>query len=277
MPVDVLPWRSAGDGEAFREPRRGRDARDERLAVREADAPDRDVAPRALPEPRLHRPGSRHARAAARGESDRAAAGPDPMPVHTTHPLFAENKIRFFVDPWPWIDALRSADFAFGTRIHGNIAALLAGIPSYVLTHRSADARARPLFRDPAPADARVAPDTDAATLYAEADYTGLVRGHAARLPGLHRLPDRPPAWTTSSPRPGAERIRPHGRRDRLPARHRGQCGPPGQDRHPPTQAPRLPGPPVGADPLEPRDRRPARPPRERDRRRGASEDDPGS
>ena len=116
------------------------------------------------------------------GESDRAAARTDPMPVHTTHPLFAENKIRFFVDPWPWIDALRSADFAFGTRIHGNIAALLAGTPCYVLAHDSRTLELARYFEIPHRRMRDVAPDTDAATLYAEADYTGLVRGHAARF-----------------------------------------------------------------------------------------------
>lgn len=116
------------------------------------------------------------------GESGEAAQRIDKLPVHVTHPLFVENKVRFFVDPWPWIDALRTADFAFGSRIHGNIAALLAGTPSYVLAHDSRTLELARYFEIPHRRISDVNPDTDAADLYAEADYTGLTRGHAARF-----------------------------------------------------------------------------------------------
>ena len=74
------------------------------------------------------------------------------LPVHTSHPLFVENKIRFFVDPWPWIDALRGAQFAFGSRIHGNIAGAPCRHARVRARPRFADPRARALLRDPAPA-----------------------------------------------------------------------------------------------------------------------------
>jgi hypothetical protein len=116
------------------------------------------------------------------GESDRGARSSDTMPFHTSHPLFVENKIRFFTDLSPWIEALRTADFAFGSRIHGNIAALLAGTPSYVLAHDSRTLELARYFEIPHRLIADVKPDTDAAELYAEADYTALNRGHAARF-----------------------------------------------------------------------------------------------
>jgi hypothetical protein len=116
------------------------------------------------------------------GESDRDARRTDPLPVHTSHPIFVENKVRFFVDPWPWIETLRTADFAFGTRIHGNIAALLAGTPSYVLAHDSRTLELARYFEIPHRRMSDVKSDTDAAELYAEADYGGLMRGHAARF-----------------------------------------------------------------------------------------------
>jgi hypothetical protein len=106
----------------------------------------------------------------------------DKMPFHTSHPIFVENKIRFFVDTWPWLEALRTADFAFGTRIHGNIAALLAGTPSFVLAHDSRTLELARYFEIPHRLIADMTPDTDAAKLYAEADYTALNRGHPARF-----------------------------------------------------------------------------------------------
>ena len=67
-----------------------------------------------------------------------ASGTPDSLlPVHPSHPFFREDRTRFYVDPWPWIDDLRDFDFSFGTRIHGTIAALLAGTPAVVLAHDS--------------------------------------------------------------------------------------------------------------------------------------------
>jgi hypothetical protein len=104
------------------------------------------------------------------------------MPFHAKHPFFVEDKVRLFVDPWPWLEALRTADFAFGSRIHGNIAALVAGTPSYVLAHDSRTLELARYFEIPH----RLMPDllagTDAAELYAEADYTALNQGHPARF-----------------------------------------------------------------------------------------------
>lgn len=116
------------------------------------------------------------------GETGRASRQIDPLPVHSSHPFFLEDKIRFYVDPWPWIEALRTADFAFGTRIHGNIAALLAGTPAYVLAHDSRTLELARYFEIPHRLISDVNLHTDASELYAEADYTGLMRGHAARF-----------------------------------------------------------------------------------------------
>ena len=103
------------------------------------------------------------------------------VPIHRSHPFFRENKARFYVDPWPWIDDLRSCEFAFGTRIHGNIAAILAGTPAYVLAHDSRTLELARYFAIPHRLMPDVTPDMDAADLYAEADYGELNRGHAER------------------------------------------------------------------------------------------------
>ena len=104
------------------------------------------------------------------------------MPTHPWHPLFRENKARFFIDPWPWISYLRDVDFAFGTRIHGNIAALIAGTPAYVLAHDSRTLELARYFGIPHRRITEVQPGMDAAELYEEADFRELVSGHAARF-----------------------------------------------------------------------------------------------
>ena len=116
------------------------------------------------------------------GDPAPSADGPVKNPVHTTHPLFQQRKVRYYVDPWPWIEDLREADFSFGTRIHGNIAALLAGTAAYVFAHDSRTLELARYFEIPHRRMSEVPPDVDAADLYAEADYTRLNDGHGARF-----------------------------------------------------------------------------------------------
>jgi hypothetical protein len=103
------------------------------------------------------------------------------LPTERTHPLFADGRTRLYVDPWPWIDALREFDFSFGTRIHGTIAALLAGTPAMVLAHDSRTLELARYFEIPHRLLRDVPPDTDAADLYAAADTKALAAGHRAR------------------------------------------------------------------------------------------------
>lgn len=103
------------------------------------------------------------------------------MPVPASHPLLEPGRVRFYIEPWPWIADLRDFDFAFGTRIHGNLAALIAGTPAFVLAH---DARTLELARHFEVPHLRVTDlpaDADAADLYARADLGPLLRGHAGR------------------------------------------------------------------------------------------------
>jgi len=99
--------------------------------------------------------------------------------------MYRADQVRVYVDPRTWIDDLRGFDFSFGSRIHGNIAALLAGTPATVLC---GDSRTLELCRyfeiphrrlDQAVQD----PDSaDPALLYAQADLGGLVGNHGERF-----------------------------------------------------------------------------------------------
>ena len=116
------------------------------------------------------------------GEPAKAAAMHSLVPVHGSHPLFAQRRARLYLDPWPWISDLGTADFSFGTRIHGNIAALLAGTPAYVFAHDSRTLELARYFGIPHRAMRDVPADVDPADLYAEADFRALNDGHPARL-----------------------------------------------------------------------------------------------
>lgn len=84
----------------------------------------------------------------------------DPLvPTHLRHPLYQQDRMRLFVDTWTWYDFLASRDFAYGTRFHGNVSALLAGTPAMMLAHDSRTLelaeyhrmphRVQPRFEDP--------------------------------------------------------------------------------------------------------------------------------
>ncbi|MXM61979.1 polysaccharide pyruvyl transferase family protein [Streptomyces sp. HUCO-GS316] len=104
------------------------------------------------------------------------------MPTHPDHPMYAEDKVRLYIDPITWINDLREVDFSFGSRIHGNIAALLAGTPATVLTADSRTLELCRYFDIPHQRIDRIAEDLDPARLYEQADFTKLVGGHQERF-----------------------------------------------------------------------------------------------
>ncbi|CAL9551999.1 hypothetical protein SUDANB176_04463 [Streptomyces sp. enrichment culture] len=115
----------------------------------------------------------------------------DPFPLQLSHPLMRENKVRMPLDPATWIDELRDHDFAFGTRIHGNIAALLAGTPSVVLTHDSRTLELCRYFDIPHVPLASLPADTDPRELYEAADYSAMVKHHGERFERIVAFLDR--------------------------------------------------------------------------------------
>ncbi len=107
------------------------------------------------------------------------------MPTHPDHPMYREDKVRVYVDPVTWIDELRPFDFSFGSRIHGNIAALLAGTPATVLCGDSRTLELCRYFEIPHQRLDKVVKDPEAADparLYEQADLSGLTGNHRERF-----------------------------------------------------------------------------------------------
>lgn len=107
------------------------------------------------------------------------ADAPDYYPLSRRHPLYRSGSMAGFVSARSWMDFLRqNADFAFGSRIHGNLAALLAGVPALLI---SCDLRTRELARYhglPFVEGEALRGDEDVRALYAAADYGELGRRH---------------------------------------------------------------------------------------------------
>ncbi|MFG2552785.1 polysaccharide pyruvyl transferase family protein [Streptomyces sp. NPDC048581] len=113
------------------------------------------------------------------------------MPTHPEHPMYREDKVRVYVDPVTWIDDLRGFDFSFGSRIHGNIAALLAGTPATVLCGDSRTLELCRYFDIPHRRIDKLPEDLDPASLYEEADFGALMSGHHERFERFTAFLDR--------------------------------------------------------------------------------------
>ncbi len=124
------------------------------------------------------------------GEDPAQVKDPE-MPVHSGHRLYREDRVRFFLDPVPWIDHLARRDFSFGTRIHGNIAALLGGTPATVLIHDSRTLELADYHEIPYRMLDELPEGFDAAELYAGSDFTGFNRGQRERFDRYTAFLDR--------------------------------------------------------------------------------------
>lgn len=56
------------------------------------------------------------------------------FPSSLSHPLYKEDRVRFFVNVNDWVDFMKTRDLVFGTRLHGNITATISGAPSILMT-----------------------------------------------------------------------------------------------------------------------------------------------
>ncbi|WP_413333815.1 polysaccharide pyruvyl transferase family protein [Brevibacterium sp. GP-SGM9] len=109
----------------------------------------------------------------------------DRLPLERTHPQFAVGRAEFQLDAPSWIRRMSEMAFAFGPRIHGNIAAILAGTPGIVLAHDGRTLELSKYHGIPAVDLAAEALPITVAELYAKADFAEFNRGHAERFDRL--------------------------------------------------------------------------------------------
>lgn len=107
---------------------------------------------------------------------------PPDFPVHLSAPEMQEGRMIGVLDKYSWIHYLEGCDFVFGSRIHGNIAGILAGTPCYII---AGDARVQELasyHNIPFAVYKDLKDDTTIFDLYEKADYGALRRGHEERV-----------------------------------------------------------------------------------------------
>lgn len=111
-------------------------------------------------------------------------AGDPLLPTHADHPLIAQGRAWMALSSPTWLAELAHYDLSFGTRIHGNIAALLAGTPGFVLAHDSRTLELARYHEIPHRVIGSLADPSgaDVATLAAGADFGPAVSNHGERF-----------------------------------------------------------------------------------------------
>lgn len=107
---------------------------------------------------------------------------PEGYPTLPSDEIFLKDRVRAFTNVPAWMEFLGKAQFSFGSRIHGNITAVLSGVPAFIF---ACDARVRELaeyhgiqhmwIRD-------MTEGLDIFEIYAKADFAAVQRGHGQRF-----------------------------------------------------------------------------------------------
>lgn len=64
-------------------------------------------------------------------------SGDERFPLQTSHRTFGKHRMVYYPTAWSWIRNLEEDDFALGPRLHGTVAATLAGTSAHLLVHDS--------------------------------------------------------------------------------------------------------------------------------------------
>lgn len=107
---------------------------------------------------------------------------PEHFPVSYDDPMYQSGKGISFVNVPTWLEYLRNKDFSYGSRIHGNIASILAGTPCFIMV---SDERIRELVdyhQIPHMFNRDLTDDVNIFDLHEHADFSGIHKGHDKRF-----------------------------------------------------------------------------------------------
>lgn len=110
------------------------------------------------------------------------------FPVHLGHPIMQAGRARMFLDARTWVDFLRDYDYMLGSRIHGNVAAILGGTPATLIsmdkrTHELGEFHEIPTIRRPELKD-----DDTVVSVYERSDWTAFNKGLRGRYENFCRF-----------------------------------------------------------------------------------------
>lgn len=111
---------------------------------------------------------------------------PRHFPVGWDDEIYQEGKSYSFVNVPSWLGYLKEKEFSFGSRIHGNIAAILAGTPCFIVVSDQRIKELADYHQIPYLLMGDLTRDTSIFQLHEQADFSRIAKGHQARF--LHYL-----------------------------------------------------------------------------------------
>lgn len=111
---------------------------------------------------------------------------PQYFPVKYSNAIYKSGKGLSFVNVPSWLEYLKNKDLSVGSRIHGNIAAILAGTPCFIVVSDKRILELVSYHQIPHILMEELNEKTNIRDLYEKADYSNLHKGHEARF--MHYL-----------------------------------------------------------------------------------------
>ena len=106
----------------------------------------------------------------------------DVVPEAVYRAMLDAGRVTAFVDPRTWLAHLGTRDFALGTRLHGAVAAVLAGTPAHLIAHDSRTLELAEHHQLPHSRTSDLDASSSAAQLLEKLDTGPMLAGHAQRF-----------------------------------------------------------------------------------------------
>ncbi len=107
---------------------------------------------------------------------------PEHFPADFNAPIYASGSGLAFTNTISWIRFLQGRDFSFGSRIHGNIAAILAGTPCFVIVSDQRISELVDYHHIPHLPMKELTEQSNIFDLYDRSDFSALQKGHPERF-----------------------------------------------------------------------------------------------
>ncbi len=107
---------------------------------------------------------------------------PENYPLSLSNEIYRTDKILGFTNVESWLQFLRSVDFSYGSRIHGNIAAVLAGAPCYIFAYDARIYELADYHNIPFMKAMDINDGTNILDIYEKTDFSSVQRGHEERF-----------------------------------------------------------------------------------------------